>query len=73
MEKQADTEDEKVASSSRRGFIKKAAYVTPSLMTLGALSKSNEAQAQFNLPPSLTPGPTPAPPAPNTAPRPSKG
>lgn len=40
-------------STTRRGFIKKAAYTAPTLLVLGSLAKTRDAQAAFGLPPSL--------------------
>ena len=41
--------------TDRRSFIKKAAYVAPTLLALGALSRPTDAKAGFGKPPS---GPT---------------
>lgn len=41
-------------STSRRGFIKKAAYTAPTLLILGSLTKTQDVKAaDFGLPPSL--------------------
>ena len=47
--------DEQNVQNDRRTFIKKAAYVAPTLMALGALSRPTDAKAGFGKPPS---GPT---------------
>jgi len=44
-----------VTNSKRRGFLKKAAYATPAIVALGALTKPTESEAGFGKPPS---GPT---------------
>ena len=46
---------EKKVQTDRRSFIKKAAYVTPTLLALGALTRPTDAKAGFGKPPS---GPT---------------
>ena len=46
---------EQNAISSRRTFIKKAAYAAPTLLALGALTRPTDAKAGFGKPPS---GPT---------------
>ena len=43
------------AVEARRTFIKKAAYVAPTLLALGALTRPTDAKAGFGKPPS---GPT---------------
>ena len=56
METYREGKREKV-STSRRKFLKKAAYTAPTLMILGSLAKSEQAQADFGSPPSLDPTP----------------
>lgn len=46
---------EKSIQNDRRTFIKKAAYVAPTLIALGVLSRPTDAKAGFGRPPS---GPT---------------
>ena len=50
----ADTKKqvESDTNSSRRTFIKKAAYIAPSLIILGTLSRPTDANARFGRPPS---------------------
>ena len=43
---------ETVKNSVRRGFLKKAAYVAPTIVALGALMKPTETKADFGPPPS---------------------
>ena len=46
---------EKLELKSRRSFLKQVAYVAPTVVVLGALTKPTEAEAGFGKPPS---GPT---------------
>jgi len=46
---------QKSVNSKRRSFLKQVAYVAPSVMVLGALTKPTETKAGAGLPPS---GPT---------------
>ena len=54
MQKQVKKETKKEVQSvnSRRDFIKKAAYVAPTLIALGALTRPTDAKAGFGKPPS---------------------
>ena len=40
------------SENSRRGFLKKAAYVAPTLISLGTLLRTTDAKADFGPPPS---------------------
>ena len=62
MQQNSDTEhsitpneDVNKEQESRRSFMKKAAYVAPTLVALGALTRPTDAKAGFGKPPS---GPT---------------
>ncbi len=56
MKKIDTNENEKLDKNiSRRTFIKKAVYVAPTLVTLGALTRPTDVKAGFGKPPS---GPT---------------
>ena len=39
-------------NATRRAFLKKAVYATPTIMALGALTKPTESEAGFGPPPS---------------------
>ena len=43
---------EQNATSSRRTFMKKAAYAAPTLLALGSLTRPTDAKAGFGKPPS---------------------
>ncbi len=53
MNKRPEDSGQTDVSATRRSFIKKAVYTTPTLFVLGGLVKSNVAKADFGLPPSL--------------------
>jgi len=40
------------SENGRRGFLKKAAYVAPTLISLGTLLRTTDAKADFGPPPS---------------------
>ena len=42
----------RIETQSRRTFLKKAVYVTPTIVALGALTKPTKSEAGFNGPPS---------------------
>ena len=46
-----ETDDSKIVQQ-RRSFLKKAAYVAPTLIALGALTRPTDAKAGFGRPPS---------------------
>lgn len=52
LKKNRQEQEKKPFSSNRRGFLKKATYIAPTLVALGTLTKPTESKAGFGPPPS---------------------